>query len=431
MRIFIQSYNERSKAKGIAAEYCRKSEFLIFALLTEKKIMGQRSSLDKQVFIALIKAIYLKCFGQSLECLLTEPESKHLSSEIEEHTGLVIGWKSLKNYTGFVLESVAGRNASPSHATLDTLARYVLNAPAISEINRKKQEPSFVYWFRYREQFLANQEVPESNKKTPSGKLLLPLAALLALAIALSLLLSRQDKSWEIVEDFHSLHEKSLQERGWFLLSRDEDHWEKRDSIPGHLTLYTLEGDSWRSREHLPGIHNLLTRKIPKSGFSVEVHFSDFRPAENWQQAGLLIMEDTAYDGKSIRLSLAYNDFSGGYMMPGEIIVQAVSSYGRTHINVEEIAHNPLYVLDGEIEEEVISNNLKYSALRIEKYRHSLRFLYAASPLENFSFKELAVLDFDFEPRFAGIFGLKGFVDSTSVVPVPVRLFRLENLRGD
>jgi hypothetical protein len=392
--------------------------------------MGQRSSVDRRAFVSLMKEACFKCFGQPLEHMLPEPECRHLSSEIGEHTGLVIGWKSLKNYIAFVLDSAVERKASPSHATLDTLARYVLNAPAISEIYRKKQEPSFGYWFRYREQFLANQEVPESGRKTTSGRILIPLAALLALVLALSILLLRPGRGWEIVDDFHSLNEKSMQERGWFLLSKDEDHWEKRDSIPGRLTLYTLEGDSWHSREELPGIHNLLTRKIPKNGFSAEVHFSDFRPAENWQQAGLLIMEDTAYHGKSIRLSLAYNDYAGGDRMPGEIIVQAVSSYGRTHINVEEIAHNPLYVLDGETGEEMISNNLKYSALRIEKHGQSLRFLYAASPLENFSFKELAVLDFDFEPRFAGIFALKGFVDSTSVIPVPVRLFRLENLNG-
>jgi hypothetical protein len=391
--------------------------------------MGQRSSVDRHAFVSLMKDACFRCFGQPLEHMLSEPECRHLSSEIGEHTGLVIGWKSLKNYIAFVLESAGERRASPSHATLDTLARYVLEAPAVSEIYRKKHEPSFGYWFRYREQYLANREVPESGRRTASGKILIPLAALLA--IALSILLLRQGKNWEIEEDFHSLDEKSLHERGWFLLSRDEDHWEKRDSIPGRLTLYTLEGDSWRSRDQLPGIHNLLTRKIPKDGFSAEVHFSDFRPVENWQQAGLLIMEDTAYSEKSIRLSLAYNDFSGGNKMPGEIIVQAVSSYGRGHINVEEIAHNPLYVLDGETGEEVISNNLRYSALRIEKHGQSLRFLYAASPLENFSFRELAVLDFDFEPRFAGIFALKGFVDSTSVIPVPVRLFRLENLKGN
>jgi len=52
-----------------------------------------------------------------------------LYNQVFERTGLTIGWKSLKNYSFFVLAGSSRKQENPSAATLDTMARYVLDAP--------------------------------------------------------------------------------------------------------------------------------------------------------------------------------------------------------------------------------------------------------------------------------------------------------------
>jgi hypothetical protein len=224
------------------------------------------------------------------------------------------------------------------------------------------------------------------------------------------------------------LDEKELYENAWLLVAEDQTYWKRRDENPGQLTLFTLTGDSWRTPNQSPRIPNLLCRVLPDGDFSTEVHFSDFIPQENWQQAGILLMEDTLFNGKSLRISLSYNDYFGGWKQPGEILIQVVASNGRAYTNVEEVVHHPLFTLNGDLGQEMIADNLKYSALKVERQGENFRFLYSASPFENFSFKELTRYEFNMEPKYVGIFALKGFVDTTAVMPVGVRFFRLEGL---
>lgn len=102
---------------------------------------------DSLAFAALFKEAYLKCFGQVLENPISETESKLFCNQVLEQTGLSIGWKSVKNYSFFVIEPKSSKSENPSIATLDTLARYVLRAPYTTEIKRKNDESHFPYWF--------------------------------------------------------------------------------------------------------------------------------------------------------------------------------------------------------------------------------------------------------------------------------------------
>lgn len=52
---------------------------------------------DRRVFADLLNAVVTKCFDRPLKSPLSEPESKHPSHEIQESTGLVTGWRSIKN----------------------------------------------------------------------------------------------------------------------------------------------------------------------------------------------------------------------------------------------------------------------------------------------------------------------------------------------
>ncbi|WP_338876296.1 hypothetical protein WBJ53_11675 [Spirosoma sp. SC4-14] len=382
--------------------------------------------LDRRAFTALFADVLETCFGHSLSEPLSESESKHLSNEIEEATGLVIGWRSIKNYAAFLRNPTSGRQENPSVATLDTLARYVLKAPVTTEAERKKNEEYFPYWFRYRESLKHSAQsmvsVAKPRKPIWSGWLM----GGLILAAVSCLWLLRKPELQQMTDDFHSTDTSYLSQKGWVLHSPNAVFWNRRGQTPNRLTLFTLKGDNWHKTGEEPQIQNLLLQPIRNDCFRAEVHFTDFVPVANWQQAGLVLLEDTTFAGRSIRISLAYNDFFGGYVRPGEILIQAVASYGKGYTNLEEIAHKPLFQLETANDRRLAANNLKNFAFRIEKQGQKFRFLYSASPVDNFSFKEVATYEFSIKPKYVGIFALKGFVDSTAAMPVAVRYFRLD-----
>src|SRR5690348_13058119 len=109
--------------------------------------------LDHRAFISLFKDACEKCFGHPLAEMLSETESKQLSNQLMEKTGLVIGPKSIKNYSAFVISPSEAKSENPSVATLDTFARYVLEAPYTDEAKRKDNENHYPYWFEYRDRF--------------------------------------------------------------------------------------------------------------------------------------------------------------------------------------------------------------------------------------------------------------------------------------
>ena len=380
---------------------------------------------DSVVFEALFGAVYLKCFGHSLIKVPSESDCRYLSNRIENATGLVIGWKSVKNYCiGLLDNTKEAVRPNPSIPTLDTLSRYVLEVPLTNEIERKELKEPYIHWYRFRENFLRERAQENKQRKwTINKKTLALLLLVLTLFLIFFSLNGKDDLSF--IDDFKDLSEQEMKRKGWNVLNKNHAHWEKRSGVPGHLQLYTLRGDNWYYENKSPRIENLVYRRVPNENFTSEVHLSDFIPEGNWQQAGLLIMEDTLFQGKSIRVSIAYNDFFGGRDLPGEILVQGISSMGNTYKNSEEFIHLPLFKND-DTPNEIIRENLKYSALKVEKTNDKYRFLYAASPFHNFSFKEIDEYTFDMEPKFIGIFAIKGFNDSTKTIPVLTSYFRIE-----
>jgi hypothetical protein len=76
---------------------------------------------DKAVFDSLFREACLKCFGYPLSSPLSETDSKLLSNRILDQTGLVIGAKSIKNYSFYLHDrNITSREENPSVATLDT-----------------------------------------------------------------------------------------------------------------------------------------------------------------------------------------------------------------------------------------------------------------------------------------------------------------------
>jgi hypothetical protein len=114
----------------------------------------------------------------------------------------------------------------------------------------------------------------------------------------------------------------------------------KKNRFPVSPAVRHLKGDNWPDSANRPAIRNLLLHRIDCDCWTLEVHLKDFVPAQNWQQAGILLMEDTGFKGSSLRLSIAFNDYNGVYPRSGSVILQAVISRGTGEDKPEELAHS-------------------------------------------------------------------------------------------
>jgi hypothetical protein len=388
-------------------------------------------------FNSLFRESFKKCFGIELLMPISETEAKHFSNQVMDSTGLVIGAKSLKNYAAYVLNPEM-KPENPSVATMDTLARYVLNAPYTDEVQRKNKEAHYPYWYQYRNSTITAEEKNTNEKDEPKQPQTVPaknkkslvffftLAIIIIITLAVFFYPSKNPENFS--DDFHTVREDSLKNNGWFLRSKDEQWWAKRKDMLSNLTLFTLRGDNWKDSANSPEIKNLLLRKINSACFTVEIHLDHFVPMQRWQQAGILLMEDTNFSAKCVRVSLAFNDFFGGLKRPKEIIIQGISSNGKNLNNPEEIIHFPVFSVDSG-QEKIVTANLSNSALRIEKNGIHFRFLYAAGQVENFAFKEVLSREISIQPRYIAIFALQGFVNDTNYIPAHFKFFSFNSMR--
>jgi len=379
--------------------------------------------LDFLVFVGLFKAAYHKCFGHGIKKPMTETESKIFCNKILEQTGLSIGWKSVKNYSFFVLDTDSGKPENPSVATLDTLSRYILSAPYTTEIQRKNNEGHHPYWFLYKEKF------PVRNEKQWQPQWLLraaiSVASLMIIALFVFYFKGTSNEKDELFTDyFNRVDELTMRNNGWFVKSENPKYWNRRGENAGQLTLFTLKGDNWPDPSAKPDIRNLLLRKIPWDCFTAEIHLTNFIPDQEWQQAGILLLEDTILTGKSVRLSIAFNDYFGGLRKPSEILIQAITSSGPGFGKPEEIVHKPIVFPDSAVNNPALIKNLENPALKIEKHGSKFRFLFAGGARENGAFKELASQDIDIHPNYIGIFAIKGYTGS-EIIPARFKFFSL------
>jgi Beta xylosidase C-terminal Concanavalin A-like domain len=378
------------------------------------------NDLDVSAFTALFKEAHQKCFGYPIAEPLSETESKLFSNKIFDQTGLVIGAKSIKNYSFFILNSAEAKEENPSVATLDTLARFATDAPYTNEIQRKIKENHYPYWFQYKDKFYRSQKKPVKRKWLMPA--LIIFSVIVISIVSFIVINSKAVSQKPFTDNFSSVTDDTLSSHGWFIKSKDEQYWNRRSDKPGYLTLYTLKGDNWPDSLNKPDIKNLLLRKISADCFTVEIHLSEFIPQQNWQQAGILLSEDTNFSKKSLRLSFLYNDFYGGFPNKKEIIIQAITSQGKDSDKPEEIIHQVVFTLDSS-NENLVKQNLRYAALRIERHGKKFRLLFANGGFANTAFKELTSQDIDMNPLYIGLFAIKGFVDTAAIIPAQFDFF--------
>lgn len=385
--------------------------------------------LNETAFFNLFKKACEKGLDHPLQEPLSEPDCKLLSNKILDQTGLVIGAKSIKNYSVYILQPAGIKPENPSIATLDTLARYVLDAPYTEETRRKQYESHYPYWFQYRSRFLPPPAGGKMGWKPDkkSSVILIGLVLLIPVFLLMRSWFLQKGRS-DMVDNFEDVSLDSLKSKGWVVQNPDPKWWEKRARIPGHLSLFTQRGDNWSADPESDPIKNLVFRKVNSDCFSAEIRLSDFYPKQNWQQAGIILSEDEGFTGKVLRLSLAYNNFFGGYEKPPEIIIQGLSSSeSGNKSKPEEFAHFSLFNLNLD-EEKLVHANLGRSALKIEKNGNHFRFLYSTGSMEAFAFKEVISSDFSLRPEYIGLFAIQGLADSAAVTPVDFDYFRMVDL---
>lgn len=391
---------------------------------------------DFMVFKRLFAEAQQQCFSELMTRPLTETESKLFHNRIFDATGLTVGWRSLKNYSIYVIEGDSKRAENPSTATLDTLARFLLKAPLTNEIKRKENEGHYPYWFGYKAQFLKSGFIPADLTDHPlqepvvfNFKRLLAILLLLCLLVV-TYLIYNSKQSVSFSDDFKEIGTSKLTAHGWMIKNEDQQYWAKRNLIPGKLTLYTLPGDDWPdSTGTALGVKNLLIRKIPFDCFTTDLQIAGFIPKAEWQQAGLLLLSDTTLNGPHLRLSLAFNDNFGGYHRPNEIILQGIFSTGIG--KPEEFIHFPILTLDSTARIPSLFNNFRYSSLRINKTGNHYRILYANGERIDAAYKEIGAKDIKFEPRYLAIFALKGNKTTSQVMPVQIHKLSIEKQSCD
>jgi hypothetical protein len=267
-------------------------------------ILMVMNDIDHGAFRALFEEACLKCFGHVVDEPLTETESKLFYNKVFEDTGLVIGWKSIKNYYFFLFSrSTGGKRENPSVATLDTRSRYVRGASYTTEPERKKAAGHYPFWYGYRKQWVqgrSSHAAPEKTvhqipvdrpavEKTRRWWLMgIGLAGLVLGIICLSLFF-RQGAGRRFRDDFHSLSSDSMAEKGWWVASKDTAYWSRRGQSPGSLTMFTLKGDDWPYLAHPRMIRNLLFRRIPCDCFTIELAPAGFYSASELAASGAAV----------------------------------------------------------------------------------------------------------------------------------------------
>jgi hypothetical protein len=307
-----------------------------------------------------------------------------------------------------------------------------MDAPYTTEADRKDNESHYPWWFQYRNKFSAVEKEPKPVQI--NWKIIAMYFAALLLLIIVGYFINssiRKDHIEFFNDNFNSVSEDSLINRGWLVKSVDTTWWKKRDLKQGHLALYTIRGDNWALGDNPASIKNLLYRRIKSDCFMVETHLSNFIPGQNWQQAGLILSEDSTFTGKMIRLSISYNDYFGGFEKPPEIIIQAISSSeSGLRSKPEEIAHLSLFEIEPG-RKTLAESNLAKSALKIEKKGNHYRLLFSSSATESYSFSEVISGDYNIKPRYAAIFSIKGWSDIEHCIPAYFDSFSIANIHCD
>lgn len=129
------------------------------------------------------------------------------------------------------------------------------------------------------------------------------LATVACVALSVGLLVRISGRG-SYCEHFDDPNKDSLISKGWHIVNRDDGLWNRPDT-DGCLTLFTGRGDNWTKSGEVCPIPNLIVRRVDAREFVVTTKVVGFKPYHNWQQGGLIIMDD---DDNYVRFTFAFDD---------------------------------------------------------------------------------------------------------------------------
>lgn len=207
-----------------------------------------------------------------------------------------------------------------------------------------------------------------------------------------------QPRYWE--EPFDDVSVEGLKSRGWEILDYDSVAFSKQ-LRPGHLTLYTLRGDYWVVPTDSPKITNLLLRKVDSERFKVSIRLSNFNPAQDYQQAGIMLLDKYKTRTHNIRTTLV----ACGTCNPSSQILQIIR-------REKGAAYEQQYKMRSWPKGSTPPQEAPTYWLQLKFDRGKCTFYWHGNE-EFASFQEFAKMDFDFEPRYIAIAAFRGLRDSS------------------
>lgn len=148
-------------------------------------------------------------------------------------------------------------------------------------------------------------------------------------------------KGWR--EDFNTVDPTGMRARGWEIRDYDALSWANQP-LPGMLALYTHPGDYWVKSGEPRMIPNVPIRKIPRGDVSINCGIVGFRPSQEHQQCGLLLLNKNKDKVEHLRINFCFGKFEGDEVQPN---ADAIGKYIITTVRINQ--YEEVYTKDFKI----------------------------------------------------------------------------------
>lgn len=220
-------------------------------------------------------------------------------------------------------------------------------------------------------------------------------------------------------DNMDEVSDEALYAKGWLIADKDESEWQ-RFAKSGHLALSTLRGDNWvNNYQPEAKIINMVYRKLDCDCCTVTARLTDFDPMKNWQQAGLMFLEEPDFSGRSMRMTFAVHQEENGRPRKKLQILPMQESripYNKTVMTLNE------------------EMDLSQISLQIRKDGDQFEFLYYLEGSFS-SYYTVVRIDFRMTPGYVALVAFQGFVEedgrpvSADTIPAYFDYFRVDTCR--
>lgn len=277
-------------------------------------------------------------------------------------------------------------NAEPSVSLTRLRKFFYYTDPAICSPEQLERGSFGKDFLEVLERYIALSEVQPAHKSRKKWWMLIGGFCLL-LALARNWCLSIPEMR-DFEEHFDDTSLEGLKKNDWEFSDFDSSLWFPQNRR-GLLTLRTSRGDYWFTPPDTPVIHNLLVKKLPDcSCFKLTFKISEFHPNENFQQIGVIFLNETRDRDHNIRVTTAVGGAS-----------QKLQVIKRDHA----LAYEQSFILRN-IDTDPVLDSLW---IVVEKRDKEFEFFYNLRN-EYGPFASFAKMSFDFEPAYIGLGAFNG-----------------------